>query len=103
MERLEAHARSEGDTAAALNQQVQILTNRLAALETKNLANRLAALEEVVQISPAGVSIQVPGNLVISAGGRIQVTASGILNLTSGAIRPCKRGRTSTSRPAASR
>ena len=64
--------RSEDDRRFALNRQVQSLTNRLATLEA------------LVQVSPAGISIQTPGNLVIVAGGRIQVTAGTNLDLRAG-------------------
>jgi hypothetical protein len=49
---------AEDDAAVlALNRQIQ------------SLANRLAALEALLQVSPAGISIQTPGNLTIAAGG----------------------------------
>ena len=52
---------AEDDAAVlALRRQVQSLTDRLSALEA------------VLQVGPAGVSVQTAGNLEIVAGGRFR-------------------------------
>jgi type VI secretion system secreted protein VgrG len=58
----------------ALNRQVQ------------SLANRLAALESVVQVSPAGITIQTAGNLDIVVEGRIRLTTAAGLDITAGGL-----------------